>query len=290
MPITALNVADILPLTCTREGTCCHGKTVWLNPWELASLAQGRNMSARDFRTAHVDHGIRLRFSGPPGKLGPACSQYADGLGCMAHASRPLACRLYPLGREKRGETVRYVYEGKKFPCLSGCPTVTALPRMSVADYLAGQLVGQGELAQDTYLEMAQDLAEGAFVVLFDSGLAATRGPEVLKHWRKVIAMDPAARIGVIGDAWFDRLTVPDLGDDVTDPTSWISEHRAQFQIAAQEAFGRLRDADTLAEASVRFFALALHLVQAVGAANPTDVGRRWLDAAQAKSLSPLAS
>ena len=296
MSTTALNVADILPLTCTREGTCCHGKTVWLNPWELASLAHGRQLSAHDFRAAHVEHGIRLRFNGPPGstnstaKLGPACSQYADGVGCLSHPGRPLACRLYPLGREKSGSTVRYVYEGNKFPCLSGCPKVTDLPRISVADYLAGQLVGPGELAQDTYLEMAQDLAEGAFVVLFDSGLAATRGPEVLTHWRKVIAMDPAARIEVIGDEWFDRLTVPDLGDDVTDPTSWISEHRAQFQIAAQEAFGRLRDADTLAEASVRFFALALHLVQAVGAANPTDVGRRWLEAAQTKSLSPLVS
>lgn len=250
MSITSLHLTDNLPLTCTREGTCCHGKTVWLNPWELACLAQGRGMSARDFRTAQVAHGIQLRFSGPPGKLGAACSQYADGLGCVAHAGRPLACRLYPLGRERRGETVRYVYEGKKFPCLSGCPKVTDLPRMSVGDYLAGQVVGPGEIAQDTYLDMAQDLAEGAFVVLFDSGLATTRGPHVLANWKKVIAMDPAARISVIGDAWFDRLTVPDLGHDLGDPATWIAEHRAQFQLAAQEAFGRLRDADTLAEAS----------------------------------------
>ena len=285
MSTTSLNAADILPLTCTREGTCCHGKTVWLSPWELACLAHVRGMSARDFRAAHVEHGIRLRFNGPAGKLGPACSQYADGIGCVAHPGRPLACRLYPLGREKRGETVRYVHEGKKFPCLVGCPNVTDLPRLSVGDYLAGQQVGPGEVAQDTYLEMAQDLAEGAFVVLFDSGLAAQRGPEVLARWKTVIGMDPAARIAVIGDEWFDRLTVPDLGDDLAAPATWIAEHRAQFQLAAQEAFGRLRDADTLAEASVRFFALALHLVQAVGAANPQDVGRRWLNAAKSRTL-----
>jgi len=289
MSITSLQLTDILPLKCTREGTCCHGKTVWLNPWELANLAHARGLTPRDFRAAYVEHGIQLRFSGTSGekttvgKLGPACSQYADGSGCVAHSGRPLACRLYPLGREKRGETVRYVHEGKKFPCLIGCPSVTTLPRLSVADYLAGQLVGPGESAQDTYLDMAQDLAEGAFVVLFDSGLAATRGREVLAEWRGVIAMDNAARIRVIGEAWFDRLTVPDLGDDVADPATWIAEHRAQFQIAAQEAFGRLRDSDTLAETSVRFFALALHLVQAVGAAHPTDVGRRWLEAAKVR-------
>jgi len=286
MSTTSLHATDILPLTCTREGTCCHGKTVWLNPWELACLAHGRGMSTREFRAAHVEHGIRLLFNGPAGKLGPACSQYADGVGCVAHPERPLACRLYPLGRERSGATVRYVHEGKKFPCLVGCPSVTNLPQLSVGDYLAGQLVGSGEVAQDTYLEMAQDLAEGAFVVLFDSGLAAQRGPEVLARWRAVVNMEPSARIAVIGNEWFDRLTVPDLGDDVTDPTTWIAEHRAQFQIAAQEAFGRLRDADTLADASVRFFALALHLVQAVGAANPADVGRRWLDAAKARSLA----
>lgn len=288
--ITSLTTADILPLTCTREGTCCHGKTVWLNPWELACLAHGRGMTARDFRAAHTAHGIRLLFDGPPsfnlaGKLGPACSQYAAGMGCVAHPGRPLACRLYPLGREKSGESVRYVHEGKKFPCLAGCPSVTSLPLVSVGDYLAGQLVGPGEIAQDTYLEMAQDLAEGAFVVLFDSGLAAQQGPAVLARWRQVVDLELSARIAVIGEAWFDRLTVPDLGDDVAAPVTWIAEHRAQFQLAAQQAFGRLRDADTLAEASVRFFTMALHLVQAVGAASPQDVGRRWLDAAKSRIL-----
>ena len=282
---TSLNSGDLLPLTCTREGTCCHGKTVWLNPWELARLAQGRGLSTAAFRNAHVDHGIQLRFNGPAGKLGAACSQYAAGIGCVAHPSRPLACRLYPLGREKRGEQIRYVYEGRSFPCLSGCPSVTSLPPMTVSDYLTGQEVSAGEIAQDAYLEMAQDLAEGAFVVLFDSGLAVQRGPQVLAQWKAVIEMDPAARQRVIGETWFELLTAPSLGDDLEDPAAWISAHRQQFQAAAQMAFGKLRDADTLAEASVRFLALALHLVQAVGAANPTDVGRRWLAAAKNRGL-----
>ncbi len=285
MTTTSLHAGDILPLTCTREGTCCHGKTVWLNPWELARLAAGRGLSAADFRTAHVDHGIQLRFSGPAGKLGAACSQYAADAGCIAHPSRPLACRLYPLGREKRGEQVRYVHEGRRFPCLIGCPSVTALARLTVGAYLAGQEVGPGEMAQDAYLDMAQDLAEGAFVVLFDSGLAAQRGPAVLARWKAVVEMTAAARQELIGALWFDLLTTPNLAGDVTDPAAWIAAHRQQFQTAAQTAFGRLRDADTLEEASVRFLALALHLVQSVGAADPTEVGRRWLAAAKTRGL-----
>jgi hypothetical protein len=40
MPITTrIALTDCLPLTCTRTGACCHGKMVWLNPWELARLA-----------------------------------------------------------------------------------------------------------------------------------------------------------------------------------------------------------------------------------------------------------
>ncbi len=280
---TTLAPTDLLPLTCTREGTCCHGKIVWLNPWELARLAAGRNLSAPAFRAAHVDHGIRLRFTGPPGKLGAACSQYGADQGCLAHPQRPLACRLYPLGREKRGKDQRYVYEGVTFPCLTGCPNVTTLPRLAVADYLAQQGVGPGETAQDAYVDMAKDLAEGAFVVLFDSGLAKTTGAEVLARWQTMIQMNHAQRVAAIGPQWFDRLTAPAISSDIEQPAEWIAAHRADFQHAAQESFGTLRDAAHLADASVRFLALAMHVMQAVGAADPHDIGTRWLRAAQAQ-------
>ncbi len=42
---TKLTLTDELPLTCTRSGTCCHGKTVRLNPWELAHLAEAKGLS-----------------------------------------------------------------------------------------------------------------------------------------------------------------------------------------------------------------------------------------------------
>lgn len=276
-PTTELAPTDVLPLTCTREGTCCHGKAVWINPWELACLAAARLLPTREFRDTYTDHGIRLRFA--PGATG-ACAQYDPTLGCSAHPGRPLACRLYPLGRERRGDAVRYVHEGRRFPCLDACPSVVTLPRMSVADYLAGQQVGPGEAAQDAYLEMAQDLAEGAFVVLFESGLAQVRGAEVLSTWQQAVNATPKERLRLIGEQWFDLLTLPSIADDISDSERWIAAHRDGFQRAAQEAFGNLRSPEALVEASVRFLALALHLLNAIGgdAAGP---GQRWVAAAR---------
>ena len=278
---TVLAATDVLPLTCTRLGTCCHDKQVWLNPWELASLAHARGLTPREFRERFTDHGIRLRFAG-------ACSQYDPASSCVAHPGRPLACRLYPLGREKRGTTVRYVHEGRKFPCLAGCPTVVDLPRLSVGEYLAGQGVVPGETAQDAYLEMAQDLAEGAFVVLFESGLAQRCGAEMLERWRQLIADSVAARTTFIGPEWLDQLTVPELEADLADPAAWIAAHREAFQRMAQTSFGSLRDEATLADASVRFLGLALHLLQAVGA-DPATPGRQWLALGNQRLSSPSA-
>ncbi|MFT7011938.1 MAG: hypothetical protein ACJAWR_001962, partial [Flavobacteriales bacterium] len=45
MITTKLNLEDKLPLTCSRTGTCCHGKTVWLNPWELALISREKKIS-----------------------------------------------------------------------------------------------------------------------------------------------------------------------------------------------------------------------------------------------------
>jgi hypothetical protein len=52
MPVTStLRLTDCLPLTCTRTGACCHGKMVWLNPWELA-LHLGRGLGANPVELA----------------------------------------------------------------------------------------------------------------------------------------------------------------------------------------------------------------------------------------------
>lgn len=273
---TTLALDDQLPLTCSRSGTCCHGKAIWLNPWELARLAAGRGITARDFRQQFtVDGGIRLRVDGPPGWLRqPACSQYDSASGCTVHAHRPLACRLYPLGRRRQGEATAYIHEGRNFPCLFGCPEVQDLPRLTVADYLRGQQVTSGEQAQDGYLEVMQDLAEGALVLLLDSGLAASGDREVLPRWSRSAALDHTARAASLPADWLDALIIPDaLSHD--DVVAFVQGHRERLLAKAQAACGSAATPEALREASALMMSLSLHLGAALGIAT-VELVTRW--------------
>jgi Fe-S-cluster containining protein len=279
---TPLAPGDRLPLTCSRAGTCCHGKMVWLNPWELACLAAGKGMATRAFRDRHTEFGgIRLRFDGAPGWKGlPACSQYDPQRGCSVHGGRPLSCRLYPLGRERRGHEVRYLHQGARFPCLEGCPEVLELPRLSVADYLAGQDVAAGEAAQDSYLELMQELADGAFVLLLDSGLAASGDRATLPRWRLLGHAHPAERARLIPPEWLDLLTLPGLDALLGDPASFARHHHQALQARAQADFASLRDPASLRDASCLMMALSLHLARGLGT-DPDQLAQRWIATAK---------
>lgn len=279
---TPLAAHDRLPLTCSRAGTCCHGKMVWLNPWELACLAAERGIAAHAFRERFTEFGgIRLRFDAAPGWKGlAACSQYDPARGCAVHAGRPLACRLYPLGRERRGKEVRYLHQGTRFPCLAGCPEVVDLPSLSVGEYLAGQGVAAGECAQDAYLELMQELADGAFVLLLESGLAASGERETLPRWRQMGAAHPGGLAQLIPQDWLDLLTLPGLDAARGDPAVFVASHQAMLQERAQREFARLRVADALRDASCLMMALSLHLARGLGS-DPGLLADRWIATAK---------
>ena len=265
---TVLAPSDVLPLTCTRSGTCCHGKDIRITPWELARLAQARGISAREFRERDTaDAGTRLRLGTPGWRDLPACSQYDPGMGCTVHAARPLACRLYPLGREVQGGEVRIIHEGSAFPCLDGCPEVSTLPRLTVAAYLEGQGAEPFAVARDAYLELAQDLAEAAFTMVFDGGLGAGSDRRWANAWRVAVDGGSTAWPSVLGPVWHDQLTIPEIAIG-TDAGRWPEEHGGAVQELAAEA--------APAVACVRLFASALLLFQAVGG-EAAVMGRRWL-------------
>ncbi|MCU0608407.1 MAG: YkgJ family cysteine cluster protein [Chitinispirillaceae bacterium] len=281
---TILALTDTLPLTCTREGTCCHGKRVWLNPWELAQMADAKSMAARAFCDQYCEAGgIRLRFDNPPGFKGlPACSQYVPGLGCSVHEARPLVCRLYPLGRERRGKNIRYMHQGNAFPCLEGCPNVKLLPRQTVANYLAGQDINAASAAADGYLELMQQLADGAFALLFESGLAASGDYLTLPLWRTLGTEDPDLAAERLGTEWLSQLMLPDISAVSDDTVNFCRQHHDILQTHSQMLFGKLDDSAALREASGVMMALALHLGRGLGA-NPAELAAHWI--ATAKEL-----
>ncbi|HRE92046.1 MAG TPA: YkgJ family cysteine cluster protein, partial [Myxococcota bacterium] len=236
VPFVRVAPTDLLPLTCSRGGTCCHGNRIGLNPWELARLAAARDLSPIAFRERFTSEGgTTLRFDGPPDhrKLA-ACSQYVggDSPGCAVHAARPLSCRLYPLGRRRQADRVTYIHLGKTFPCLSGCPSVADLPKRSVSEYLENQDIAGSEIAHDAYLDVMQHLADAALVLLLDSGLAASGDRQTLRRWRELASTSPEHRARVIGPTWLDRLTTPALDPraaPLEDPAAFVAEHLAQL-------------------------------------------------------------
>lgn len=209
--VTKLAINDVLPLSCTRIGTCCHGNNVFVNPWELHALADEKNMCPRKFRDQHTEFGgIRLKFQGKKDHHGKqSCNQYIENFGCCVHLGRPLACRLFPIGRQIQNNEVNYIYQGEVFPCLKGCSEVINLPHLSVEEYLKGQETILFEQAQDAYLEVMQNLADVAFTLFLDTGLAESGETKTLSTWKSMGQLATEKLAFTIGTEWLDYLLCP---------------------------------------------------------------------------------
>ena len=282
MITTKLSIHDKLPLTCSRKGTCCHGNRVMLNPWELVSLATEKKITPREFRDLYCEFGgIRLRFDGTDRwREKPACSQYIPDFGCSVHLGRPLACRLFPLGRQIQSEEVHYMYQGDQFPCLDGCPEVSGLPQLKVGEYLKGQRTEQFEKAQDEYLVVMQNLADIAFELLLDTGLAESGDTETLQLWRIMGNELPEKLAERIGHEWMDSLMIPEITDDTEDPVLFARNHTDLLQLKVQAEFGSLQTNQEFHKASVCIMGVALHLARGLGA-NPEILVEHWIETAK---------
>ncbi|MGK0458435.1 MAG: Fe-S-cluster containining protein, partial [Polaribacter sp.] len=280
MQTTKLTKETILPLTCTRSGTCCFGKAVMLNPWELFNLSKEKKITSREFRDLYCEFGgIRLRFNGEKDKKGQhACSQYKEDIGCSVHQGRPLACRLYPLGRQIQFNTADYIYEGDTFPCLTDCSKVLELPKLSVGEYLKGQKADPFEKAQDAYLIVMQNIADIAFELLLDSGLAASGDTKTLALWRKLGIESPELLAARIGLNWMDCLMLPDI-DATENPITFAQKHNDLLLLKAQKEFGNLKTLQELHDASVLIIGVALHLSRALGA-DTKGISEHWITTA----------
>ena len=278
---TKLTSSDKLPLTCTRTGTCCHGKNVNLNPWELHCLAKAKKISPKEFRDLYCEFGgIRLRFDGTSQwKNLSACNQYIEGFGCSVHEGRPLACRLYPLGRQKQADKTTYIFQGTNFPCLEDCPDVVNLPQMSVKDYIKGQAAEVFETVQDEYLEVMQNIADIAFVLLLETGLSASGDRNTLRRWKILGNLTPEQLTAEIETDWMETLMLPELKMDLT-ASEFISQHNELLQQKAQDSFGLLNTNQKTQDACCLFIAMALHLSRGLGA-NPSELAEHWVNTAK---------
>ncbi len=274
-----LNLNDNLPLTCTRTGTCCHGNQVNINPWELNQLAKTKNCSPKDLRDNFTDlRGIRLRFDGEKNELNKkSCRFYDNQIGCSIHNGRPLACRLFPIGRKIQNNTVEYIQQGQVFPCISECPSVVKLPTLKVSDYLIGQQTEMYELAQDLYLEVMQNIADMGFTLLLETPLFESNEFKTLNAWRRFAHMSIDELTNFIGYEWVDLITTPEINK--ISPTEFIEEHNDILQTFAQNKYGQLSSLEEINNASITLIGCALYLAKSIGS-NLEDLIDHWIETA----------
>lgn len=282
MQNTPVSLSEILPLTCSRSGSCCHGNYVKLNPWELARLAQEKGIATQSFQAQFTKAGGSvLRFEGRADHRGKkACNLYLENEGCSVHPGRPLACRLFPLGRQLQNQEAHYIFPGTTFPCLIECPEVKDLPKLTVADYLRGQETALFELAQDEYMEVMQNVADVAFALLLDTGLAQDSSFKTLQEWRKLGTLNAEELSQKIEPFWLNQLMHPDVHAELTNPQAFIQEHNELLQILLQENFSVFIEMSQIHEASFQVMAMALFLAKSLGADSASMVDF-WIDIAK---------
>ncbi|WP_026776757.1 YkgJ family cysteine cluster protein [Polaribacter sp. Hel_I_88] len=282
MQTTKLTSKSILPLTCTRSGTCCFGKAVMLNPWEIVCFSEAKKITPEEFRDLYTEFGgIQLLFDGKEDQKGQkSCSQYIPDFGCSVHEGRPLACRLYPLGRQIQFDKAQYIFEGTTFPCLTDCADVLNLPKLSVGDYLKGQGADLFEKAQDEYLLVMQSIADIGFELFLESGLSESGDTKTLKEWRKLGNETPEIVAQKIGKDWLDALMIPEITNEIENPIKFAKKHNDLLLAKAQVKFGSLQTFEEISKASILMIAIALHLAKSLGA-DAKGIAEHWVETAK---------
>jgi len=97
---------------CNRCRRCCYHDGIGLNPYEVARLARNRGVSTREFRAAFTDDDKGLILARTEGG---ACV-FLGSEGCTVYRDRPLACRLYPLGRNFNADGTEYFFHVERHP------------------------------------------------------------------------------------------------------------------------------------------------------------------------------
>jgi Fe-S-cluster containining protein len=150
-----LSESDLLQLSCGVNGctsNCCtKSAPIVLNPYEIASICRESKMSYEDLLDI-VDTDRARGFPLVMLPRDPAC-HFWTGKGCRIYQARPLACRLYPLGR---------VYDQGKshlvLPELNVCAGLSIRSSRTVADYLRDQDTAVHIRMADCWIEFVNEM------------------------------------------------------------------------------------------------------------------------------------
>jgi Fe-S-cluster containining protein len=150
-----LSESDRLQLSCgsvgCRANCCTKSAPIVLNPYEIALIRRESGISYEDL----LDIVETDRAKGFPLVLlprDPSC-YFWSAKGCRIYSARPLACRLYPLGRVfDHGQS--HIVQ----PELNICSGLAPSPSGTVRDYLASQDVDLQIRMADRWIEFVSEM------------------------------------------------------------------------------------------------------------------------------------
>ena len=245
-----------------------------------APLALGKGIETREFRDCYTGgYGTRLVFDGTPYPHGPAghtgkksCLFYGDRIGCTLHPYRPLACRLYPLGRDRHEGNVRYFYRGEKISCFELCPSIGEMPLITPEDYVPDQQIEEPAAAHDGYATLACGMVTAAATIARQS--QQLDYAELQAFYRELCAESLEEYSVRITPLWMDRLTLPELDIRKLPASQFVNAHGQLLAEAISVDFSQTPDrAVARRQAAHLYLALALHLGRSVGL-EPIDMAQ----------------
>lgn len=207
----ALHTADTpWSYVCGRCGGCCRSREVLVNPFDMARLAQGLNLSAARLLARHVDPSRPVLRADADGW----CTFYAAGVGCTVHAHRPAVCRYFPLGRHVTTERqVRYA---------EAEPVEGYLGQYGRAGMVQDYLRTQGALGDEQALERLNQFIDDALQTAYRAGGLEQLDATVSAIWQGEAGVAPAQA--------FDTLALADavlLGDGLDQLDAHLDALRA---------------------------------------------------------------
>jgi Fe-S-cluster containining protein len=150
-----LEETDLLQLSCGTNGcfsNCCKASApIVLNPYEIALICRESNMSYEDL----LDIVDTDRADGFPLIMlprDPACHFWTQ-TGCRIYNARPLACRLFPIGRVYDHMQSRFVLPGRNL-----CDGLAPEPSMTVGDYVKTQDATLQIRMADRWIEFVNEI------------------------------------------------------------------------------------------------------------------------------------
>lgn len=131
--------------SCTQ---CCPHKFIQVNPYEVARIARHLGLTTTQFREFYTEkNGAVLKRSDDD-----SCVFVSEG-GCGIYPERPLACRLYPLGRHIAPSGAEEWVQIKPHPASQGEYTAQG----TIADWVEEQKAQPYIDAADAYAFWVRD-------------------------------------------------------------------------------------------------------------------------------------